>query len=317
MTEISSLIVHPSELQSNTPISCMIYGQPGCGKTSFAISSSKPILIDLDRGLHRVAKRNQCPSVQVDNYNQVLDIIASSEIEAFETIVIDTFGKLIDRIGDYVCSQNTRLRQTDGSLSQKGWCAVKIASQNLIKLLFAKNKNVIFVSHEREEKDGEERILRPDISGSAGKELIKDLDLMGYMQMTAGNKRVIRFSPTEKFYAKNSLGLPNTIEIPDNTQCNDTFVQLIENRITESRETENKTRNDYELLLQEQNELLSQIKDIESLNVSYKKLKSLRTIWDSTYIWKNAIKKDMQNLTATFNKNLGEFVYENVNAKSL
>lgn len=87
MTEISSLIVQPSELQSNTPISCMIYGQPGCGKTSFAISSSKPILIDLDRGLHRVAKRNQCPSVQVDNYNQVLDIIASSEIEAFETIV--------------------------------------------------------------------------------------------------------------------------------------------------------------------------------------------------------------------------------------
>lgn len=49
-----SLLTQPSELKHNQPISCLIYGQPGTGKTTLALSADKPVLIDLDRGLYNI-----------------------------------------------------------------------------------------------------------------------------------------------------------------------------------------------------------------------------------------------------------------------
>lgn len=43
-------------------------------------------------------------------------------------------------------------------------------------------KSVIFVAHEREEKVGDEKQIRPEIGGSSAGDLIKELDLVGYME---------------------------------------------------------------------------------------------------------------------------------------
>ena len=45
-------------------------------------------------------------------------------------------------------------------------------------------KSVIFVAHEREEKNGEEKQIRPEIGGSSAGDLIKELDLVGYMELS-------------------------------------------------------------------------------------------------------------------------------------
>lgn len=46
----TSLLTLPSELKSGSHVSGMLYGQPGVGKTTVALSAPSPILIDLDRG---------------------------------------------------------------------------------------------------------------------------------------------------------------------------------------------------------------------------------------------------------------------------
>lgn len=137
-----SLLTQPSELKHNQPISCLIYGQPGTGKTTLALSADKPVLIDLDRGLYRVEKRFQCPSLQVENYQQILDLINSDELRPFNTIVIDTLGKLVDRMGDFVARQNPKFKQGDGTLSMKAWGAIKIQFAALVKQIFNSNKSV-------------------------------------------------------------------------------------------------------------------------------------------------------------------------------
>lgn len=218
-----SLLTQPSELKHNQPISCLIYGQPGTGKTTLALSADKPVLIDLDRGLYRVEKRFQCPSLQVENYQQILDLLKSGELAPFNTIVIDTLGKLVDRMGDYVARQNPKFKQGDGTLSMKAWGAIKVQFTALVKQIFNSNKSVIFVAHEKEDKDDDIRFVRPDVSGSSGKDIVKELDLMGYMEMK-GNKRTVSFTPNEKYYAKNALNLPPVIEVP-NTASGNTFFQ--------------------------------------------------------------------------------------------
>lgn len=301
-----SLLTQPSELKHNQPISCLIYGQPGTGKTTLALSADKPVLIDLDRGLYRVEKRFQCPSLQVENYQQILDLLKSGELAPFNTIVIDTLGKLVDRMGDYVARQNPKFKQGDGTLSMKAWGAIKVQFTALVKQIFNSNKSVIFVAHEKEDKDGDVRFVRPDVSGSSGKDIVKELDLMGYMEMK-GNKRTVSFTPSEKYYAKNALNLQPVIEIPDTASGNTFFQDKIVAAVAEKRRQEAELLADYESLKNVIETKVGEIKDIAGLNEIYGEIRGLQVIWDSQIFANKMLKEKAAALKARYNKETGKF----------
>lgn len=301
-----SLLTQPSELKHNQPISCLIYGQPGTGKTTLSLSADKPVLIDLDRGLYRVEKRFQCPSLQVENYQQILDLLKSGELAPFNTIVIDTLGKLVDRMGDYVARQNPKFKQGDGTLSMKAWGAIKIQFAALVKQIFNSNKSVIFVAHEKEDKDGDIRFVRPDVSGSSGKDIVKELDLMGYMEMK-GNKRTVSFTPNEKYYAKNALNLPPVIEVPDTASGNTFFQDKIVAAVAEKRRQEAELLADYESLKNVIETKVGEIKDITGLNEVYGEIRGLQVIWDSQIFANKMLKEKAAALKARYNKETGKF----------
>lgn len=301
-----SLLTQPSELKHNQPISCLIYGQPGTGKTTLALSADKPVLIDLDRGLYRVEKRFQCPSLQVENYQQILDLLKSGELAPFNTIVIDTLGKLVDRMGDYVARQNPKFKQGDGTLSMKAWGAIKVQFTALVKQIFNSNKSVIFVAHEKEDKDDDIRFVRPDVSGSSGKDIVKELDLMGYMEMK-GNKRTVSFTPNEKYYAKNALNLPPVIEVPDTTSGNTFFQDKIVAAVAEKRRQEAELLADYESLKNIIETKVGEIKDIAGLNEIYGEIRGLQVIWDSQFFANKLLKEKSVELKAKYSKETGKF----------
>lgn len=301
-----SLLTQPSELKHNQPISCLIYGQPGTGKTTLALSADKPVLIDLDRGLYRVEKRFQCPSLQVENYQQILDLINSDELRPFNTIVIDTLGKLVDRMGDFVARQNPKFKQGDGTLSMKAWGAIKVQFIALVKQIFNSNKSVIFVAHEKEDKDGDIRFVRPDVSGSSGKDIVKELDLMGYMEMK-GNKRTVSFTPNEKYYAKNALNLPPVIEVPDTASGNTFFQDKIVAAVAEKRRQEAELLADYESLKNIVETKVGEIKDIAGLNEIYGEIRGLQVIWDSQFFANKLLKEKSVELKAKYSKETGKF----------
>lgn len=196
---------------------------------------------------------------------------------------------------------------------QTYWCTVR--DGYLCSLTYLKNngimawaKHVIMSNNVKveqlctmhgDENDGELRVSRPKVSGSSGSDLISDIDLLGYMQMK-GNVRTVCFSPTEKFYAKNSLELPETIEIPNNSNNNNAFQKLIENRVAERRILENQKRTEYDSLMED-------VKDIDSLNEIYKRLNEYENIWDSGYLWRCDLKKRAEELNAIFDKDSKSF----------
>lgn len=303
-----TILKNPNEIKDSIVLAGLIYGQPGIGKSTVALSAPNPVVIDADNGMRRVEKRFQVPSLPLTDYADVLTLFQSNELDPFDTIIFDTLGKLVDRIGDYLVNQNTKNRKGDGSLSMQGWGALKIEFQNLLKLARSKNKHLIFVAHEKEEKDGDTRIVRPDVSGSSGKDIVKDLDFMGYMEMR-GNKRTISFTPTEKFYAKNSLKLPSVIDVPDTLNGNDFIQKTVIEQTIKRQQEDDKQNERYTALIDKLFKAVDAVRDEETANQALELIKTEEIIWDSQRISKKKLSEKTKNIGLSYDKQSSSFVF--------
>lgn len=303
-----SLLIAPENLTSSPLLKGLIYGTPGIGKTTLALSAPNPVCLDFDRGMKRVQAQWRVASLQIESFDQVLALLNSDELDGFSTIVIDTLGKMIDRIGDYVMKNNLTYRQKDGSLSQKGWGGVKMQFLNFLKLLDSKNKSIIFVAHESEEKEDDMTKKRPDVSGSARKDIMKELDFMGYMEVTNG-KRGITFSPSEKFYSKNCLKIEGFIEIPStdlgvNNFLTENIFKLNAEKLIEEAEK----RESYNSLISLLKDNINGITTIEELNDFYEEKDRKQVIWDSKIVAAELFKTKVREMGAVFDKDSKKFV---------
>lgn len=202
------MIKRPSELSVKATLSVLIYGQPGIGKTTFGVSAPDAVLFDYDGGVQRINGAHQVATLQPTSWedtNIALQEI-QNEMPEIKTIVIDTVGKMLDYMSAYIIKTDPKMAMRDGSLSLKGYGVRKQMFINFIKQLALMGKNVVFIAHEREERRGEETFKRPEIGGSSANDLIKELDLVGYMY-AVGKERVITFDPAEYYYAKNTCNL--------------------------------------------------------------------------------------------------------------
>lgn len=309
-----SMFKKPSELAYNSTIKALVYGQPGLGKSTLALSTPNPVLFDFDGGIQRVNGAFQCPTLQVQNWNEVLQALQELEPQSndFMTIVIDTAGKMLDYMSTYIIQQDNRLGKRDGSLTLQGFGARKIMFINFLKRVSMMGKHVIFVAHEREEKDGDIRIVRPEIGGSSAGDLIKELDLVGYMQ-AIGNKRTISWTPQEKFYAKNTCNLPPMQEIPVIIDAqgkiighNDFMSNIFENYDSYLKQESN-TRKEYDELISEIEGEVACISDAEQANSYVLSMKDKKQIWDSNAHAKSLITDRCKELGLKFNKNTKKY----------
>ena len=296
-----SLIKKPNELaQTKIKLKGLIYGQPGIGKTSLSLSSPKPLLIDFDNGLRRVDKQYQTDSVQIESYQDLLNILTKENIDNYETIIIDTLGKMIDRIGDWLAESNPKVKQGDGQLSMKGWGNVKFEFQRLLKLLDAQNKSVIFVAHEKEEKVNDEVMKRPDVAGSSGKDIVKELDFMGYMSIKNG-KRTIDLAPNEAYYAKNSLGLNSFLEYKQFSGKNDFLTKAIFETYKEKLEKDDELSEKFNSLISLIDSRISNLEELEQVNDYFtNEYLKLEKIWSSDLYERQAFKKRVEFLGFEF-----------------
>ena len=305
---MSSLFKKPNELEFVTTIKMLVYGQPGIGKSTMALSSPNPVLFDFDGGVQRVNVAFQCPTLQVKSWEealQALEELKGGDVDC-KTIVIDTAGKMLDFMSDYIMRNDSKMRMRDGSLSLKGYGARKVMFQNFLREVSMMGKNIVFVAHEREEKDGETKIVRPEIGGSSAGDLMKELDLVGYVQ-AVGPDRTVYWTPQEKFYAKNTCNLPAWQKIPvivdqngNVTQQNDTLQKVFvyyENNVKKIEET----RKRYNELLEDIKLAIDNITDAKSANEFAKAISDTEIIWDSKVRARELFKAKVEQLKLKWN----------------
>ena len=207
-----SKIKKKNEIELPKTIVGCITGVCGIGKTTLALSAPKPLLLDTDNGIHRVQSEYRSDVVQVKSYQDILDVL-EEDLSDYETIVIDTLGELVNFMLKYFADKDKSLITRGGTLNIKVWGLVKTEFESLKLKLQLLNKHLIFVSHVKEDKDGENKVYRMDVAGSTSETVTKILDFLGFCEVL-GKTRSISFTPSARFYDKNSIELNDYLEIP-------------------------------------------------------------------------------------------------------
>lgn len=199
-------IIKKNDVRPERPVIIMLYGVPGCGKTSVATTASNPIIIDTDRGSDRAVRVTD--TLLADNWQDILN--STESLKEYNTIVIDTAKTMLDDfLSVYVCDKNYKLRTN--SLKRFGEMATEFS--NFVGKLQTFGADLIFICHDKETQEGDVVKHSPNCTGSSKDLLQQKADQVGYISLVNG-KRTISFDPRDNFVGKNVAQLPAT-EIPD------------------------------------------------------------------------------------------------------
>lgn len=202
----------------------VICGEPGTGKTSLAFSNSKPLLIDTDLGAQRAVGRKDI--VQVKTWKDI-EGLTENDLKDYNTIIIDTVGRLLEILAQYLIMQNPKLGRGTGELTLQGYGGLNQAFKSWISKLKSFKKDIIIIGHSKEDKKGDDFLVRIDAMGSSKNELYKIADLLGYM-CVKNQSRTLNFNPTDTHLGKNCANIPEQI-IPHINDNEDFMAQLLAN----------------------------------------------------------------------------------------
>lgn len=316
------MIRKPAEMvNTENRFRVLIAGYPGIGKTTLGLSAPKPLLIDVDFGINRTMASVRKDYIQPESYEELLNDL-KGDLGDYETIVIDTGGKLLDLMKAYVIKNDIKNAKKDGTLSLQGYGAVgREFSRFMNYIYFDLRKHCVIIFHAVEEKQDEETKLRILVEGSTKNTVWQNVELGGFIEMR-GNKKTIGFDNCERYFAKSSFGIKGNYTIPelDGTQQNDFLTKLFEQankNIQEESKVFEKERKQYQevmnalnplienMTLENVNEVIEAIKTVPHILTSEKeakahfaeKIKELNLVWNKEkqqYETKQEVQNDVQ-----------------------
>jgi len=300
------LIKSAVELEIPSTIKAMIYGVPGMGKTTLALSAPKPLLLDFDGGVKRVnmSHLENVDTIPISNWNEASVQLFQENLAKYETIVIDTIGKMMDYIIYSVAGNYQPTLKQWGTINQE----FSKFTRNLSML----GKNIIFVAHRSTRKEGDNNVYIPDLREKNYNAIVTELDLLGYMEMQnikGQNVRTITFDPSARNDGKNTCNLPACLVIPNivdaggNTiGANDFVQQSILKPYAEMLAQKKAAVKEYEALMSEIKDCIEQITDANGANDFIANIDKLHHIGSSRQKASVMLVKKANQLNLYFNK---------------
>lgn len=294
-----SLIRKPHQLETTAAAMVLIYGQPGLGKTTVGLSAPSPLLIDFDRGAHRVDPAHLTDVVQVKSYQDMIDLL-KEDLSAYKSLVVDTAGQMLEYMGAHIIKGDPKMGR-GGSLALQGYGVRKTMFQLLVTQARQLGKHLIFIAHDKEEKEGDTKIIRPEIGGSSTGDLIKQLDLVGYMEARDRN-RTISFDPQERFYGKNTCGLDALYTLDDlkKPKTSNTFLTNILNRFAANLQARNEMASTYSRIMEDIKTKIAMVEDGQSANEFITWASTVPHLWDTAIQGRVAITAKAKALGLTW-----------------
>lgn len=209
-------VIQPNEVMPVKAIKIYVYGDPSMGKSSLGMTGKNVLLIDADKGAYRTGGLRRAPVQLAENWFQVANL-NEQDLQPFDTIAIDTVQRLLEVIKAHLAAipGNTK---NDGALKLNVQGVANNLFQGFVNKMIEWGKNVIFLAHATEDKDGDDIIHRPDLGGKNRQEIYRLSDCMAYFTHEHSGrgkpKRLLKFSRGTDYHSKDCANLGD-IEVPD------------------------------------------------------------------------------------------------------
>lgn len=300
------LIKSAVELEIPSTIKMMVYGALGMGKSTVALSAPSPLLLDFDGGVKRVnmSHLEGVDTIPISNWNEASVQLFQENLSKYETIVIDTIGKMMDYI-IYSVSGNYQP-------SLKQWGTINQEFSKFVRNISMLGKNLIFVAHRSNRKEGDANVFIPDLREKNYNAIVTELDLLGYMEMQniqGKNVRTITFNPSARNDGKNTCNLPACLAIPEivdmqgnPTRPNNFVVESILKPYTEMLSQKKAAVKEYETLIESIKERVELVTDAESANELIANIDAFHHIGSSKKKASVLLSQKAKSLNLKFNK---------------
>lgn len=209
--------IAPAEVKLPT-LKVLIYGSAGVGKTTFAGTAPKPLVIDVERGSRSLLNVNNPVDVlefrSIDQVEATVQYLKNGNpaFDKYDTIVLDSITEMQARLIDQ------QLREMGGGykLEWSGWSENSQRIRMLINSFRDIEKNLICVAHDKLEKDDLTglTIIKPQLTPALSKTIAGIFDIVAYLRIDSKGQRVLRLQPTKTILAKSRLSLPEEIVNP-------------------------------------------------------------------------------------------------------
>lgn len=304
------LIKKSNEIAIQRNVKMMVYGQAGMGKTTLALSSPRALLLDFDNGVKRVNNAHLDDSigiVQINSWQDVKQLLEQEqqELAPFETIVVDTVGKMMDFVIAYRCNGRQPRVQDWGTINNDFKWFVSSLSQL--------NKHIIFVAHRDSRKEGDDTVFIPALREKNYSSIVTELDLLGYVEMKNENgiqKRTITFDPTSRNDGKNTCQLPGIMNIPNildakgqPTASNDFIQKSIIAKYQEMISVKEEAVKKYNEALDEIRSAIETMTDAQGANHFLEHISDYKDFGNSVILYaRDLFSKKVQSLKLKYNK---------------
>lgn len=293
-------------------LSILVYGVPSIGKTTLALSAPKPLLIDLDKGISRVQPKYRKDALIVETFEELLNDINTIDLSKYETIVIDTGGRLLELSKPYVIKQEARNATKAGHLSLAGYGGIAREFQAFSEKVKSLNKHVVYIFHANEERDDENVVYRLSAEGQTRTKIWESIDLGGFMEVI-GKERTINFSPNARSFAKGNNTINGSYKVPvlDGETIDNNFLERLITKYLEELNVESEELNEqkeiYNRAMKFQ-DIIADITDLDSANETYEMFTKLNfALTAKRELWTMFIEKTKE-LGFEFDRNSQAFI---------
>ena len=202
-------IIKKNEAMPQRPVVVLLYGVPGCGKSSLASTSNNPLLIDCDRGADRAVIR---PDVLTcSSWEDITNELET--MKGYSTIIVDTAKAALD---DFMMAWAIKTDDAAKRNALKAYGLIGKEFSQFVANLRAMGKDLVIIAHAKEDKDGDDRVFFPDVTGQSRDLVQRIADQIGFLSYGGDNSRVLHFQKNHRIVAKDTARLGDII-IPDAT----------------------------------------------------------------------------------------------------
>lgn len=299
------LIKKATELEMPTTIKMMVYGQAGMGKTTFALSAEKPLLLDFDNGVKRVnmSHLDGVDIVQITSWQDV-KMVLQENLSDYRTIVVDTIGKMMDFIITFKCGlKQPRVQDWGGINAEFTW---------FTSALGALGKHIIFVAHRDTRKEGDDTVFVPALREKSYNSIVTELDLLGYLEMKAENGRQVRtitFDPTSRNDGKNTCNLDSVMYLPtivdgngNATGKNDFIAEKIVKPYVGMLKQKRADIEQYNAVVDEIRDAVDFVCDADTANQFVASINNYNHVGSSLEVARKLLREKVQSLGLVYNK---------------